>query len=198
MKGKITLKFLEYIRDFASDMMSLTEAFLSAGYGASSGRMRSEFDKIESEKTKRRLNKTKIIESRHRFYSMMNKLEKDGLIVKLGKQSGKNFKLTSKGTQKIKQLKKRRETVLPDPIYSRQNHGNFVIVVFDIPEADRRKRVWLRSALRNLNFRILQKSVWIGKIKIPKEFINDLKELKMVNHVEIFEISKGGTLRQIV
>ena len=178
--------------------MSLTEAFLSAGYGASSGRMRSEFDKIESEKTKRRLNKTKIIESRHRFYSMMNKLEKDGLIVKLGKQSGKNFKLTSKGTQKIKQLKKRLETVLPDPDYSRQNHRNFVIVIFDIPEADRRKRVWLRSALRNLNFRILQKSVWIGKIKIPKEFINDLKELKMVNHVEIFEISRGGSLRQVV
>ena len=198
MKGEITLKLLEYIRDFASDMMSLTEAFLSAGYGASSGRMRSEFNKIESEKTKRRLNKTKIIESRHRFYSMMNKLEKDGLIVKLGKQSGKNFKLTSKGTQKIKQLKKRLKTVLPDPDYSRQNHRNFVIVIFDIPEADRRKRVWLRSALCNLNFRILQKSVWIGKVKIPKEFINDLKELRMINYVEIFEISKGGTLRQIV
>ena len=198
MKGEITLKLLEHIKDFASDMASLTEAFLSAGYGASSGKIRHKLNKIESEKTKHQLNKKEIAESRHRFYSMMNKLEKDGLIVKLGKLSDKDFKLTSKGTQKIKQLKKRREIVLPDHAYSHQSHSNFVIVIFDIPEADRRKRVWLRSALRNLNFRILQKSVWIGKIKIPKEFINDLKELKMVNHVEIFEISKGGTLRQIV
>ena len=198
MKGEITLKLLEHIKDFASDMTSLTEAFLSAGYGASSGKIRHKLNKIESEKTKHQLNKKEIAESRHRFYSMMNKLEKDGLIVKLGKQSGKNFKLTSKGTQKIKQLKKRLETVLPDPDYSRQNHRNFVIVIFDIPEADRRKRVWLRSALRNLNFRILQKSVWIGKVKIPKKFISDLRELNMINYVEIFEISRGGSLRQVV
>src|SRR3989338_4918995 len=99
MKGKITLKLLEHIRDFASDMMSLTEAFLSAGYGASSGRMRSEFDKIESEKKKRRLNKTKIIESRHRFYSMMNKLEKERLRAKLRKKSRQNSKTTAQSTQ---------------------------------------------------------------------------------------------------
>ena len=49
-----------------------------------------------------------------------------------------------------------------------------------------------------MNFRILQKSVWIGKVKIPKEFIDDLKELNMINYVEIFEISRGGSLRQVV
>src|SRR3989338_5894573 len=125
MKGEITLKLLEHIKDFASDMTNLTEAFLGAGYGASSGKIRREFDKIESEKTKCQLNKAERVKSKHRFYSMMNKLERDGLIVKSGKLSDKNLKLTVKGMQKIRQLRKRQEIVLPDNAYPRRNHSNF-------------------------------------------------------------------------
>ncbi len=41
MKGSITLKILEIIAEAAGNTSDLIEAFLTAGYGASAGSMRS-------------------------------------------------------------------------------------------------------------------------------------------------------------
>ena len=67
----------------------------------------------------------------------------------------------------------------------------------DIPESERKKRAWLRSALKNLNFKMIQQSVWIGKVRIPEEFLRDLRNMHLTEYVEIFEISKAGSLQQI-
>ena len=72
-----------------------------------------------------------------------------------------------------------------------------MIVVFDVPEKERRKRDWLRSVLKRLELKMVQKSVWIGKVKIPKELLDDLFNLKLLDYVEIFEVSKSGSLRQL-
>jgi len=45
-----------------------------------------------------------------------------------------------------------------------------------------------------LGFTMLQKSLWIGSNKIPEEFIEDLKEWKIIEYVHIFEVTKKGTL----
>jgi len=34
-------------------------------------------------------------------------------------------------------------------------------------------------------------------VKIPKDFIDNLAELKLIEYVEIFEISKSGTLKSL-
>ena len=44
---------------------------------------------------------------------------------------------------------------------------------------------------------MIHKSVWIGKEKIPQELIIDLEELKILNFVEIFEVTKQGTLKKV-
>ena len=80
--------------------------------------------------------------------------------------------------------------------YSKEK-GQFTIVVFDIPEKERSKRAWIREVLKNLDLKMIQKSVWVGKVKIPKQFIDDLDKFNMVDFVEIFEISKAGSLKQI-
>ena len=72
-----------------------------------------------------------------------------------------------------------------------------MIVSFDVPEKEKRKRGWLRSTLKNLGFRMLQKSVWIGKVKIPEAYLEDLKRLRLLSYIEIFAISKRGTIRHI-
>ena len=45
---------------------------------------------------------------------------------------------------------------------------------------------------------MIQKSVWIGKVKIPKEFLDDLFKLRLIDYIEIFEISKAGSLKNLI
>ena len=73
-----------------------------------------------------------------------------------------------------------------------------IIVSFDVPERERRKRDWLRDALRNLGLRMVHKSVWIGKQKLPREFLADLARLRLTDFIEVFEVGKQGSLRHIV
>jgi len=82
--------------------------------------------------------------------------------------------------------------------YQKERGNKFIIVVFDIPEIQKRKRNWLRAALKNLDFKMVQKSVWFGRVKIPKEFLDHLCEMKLIDYVEIFEISKTGSLERLV
>ncbi|MBI5742583.1 MAG: hypothetical protein HZA25_01965 [Candidatus Niyogibacteria bacterium] len=87
---------------------------------------------------------------------------------------------------------------MPEAKYGELKKGNYAIVTFDVPERERRKREWLRCVLKNLKFRPVQQSVWLGRTKIPIDFLDDLKDLNMTDYVEIFEVSRQGTLRHVV
>ena len=69
------------------------------------------------------------------------------------------------------------------------------IVLFDIKEKERSKRVWLCSVLRNHGYRMLQKSAWAGENMIPKRLILDLDKLEILGDVEILEVLKPGSLK---
>jgi len=202
MKGETTLKILEYIGDFSVGLTDLTAAFLSSGYGASTNKIMYEFDKRGRERSKRRADRLELQKQKKRLSSMLYRLRSDGLIEKKSGKNKSRIKLTPKGRQRFEELKKRRADALPNHsyIHHEQNEKNkkFAIVIFDIPERERRKRAWLRSALKNIGFKLIQKSVWAGKVKIPKEFLDDLKDLRIIEHVEIFEISKSGSLQQLI
>ena len=131
------------------------------------------------------------------FTLCLPKLKQSGLLEEKVKKGSKFFNLTQKGRNKLSQLDKRNKEAIPDNFYNKGKSNQFVIIIFDIPEIERKKRSWLRSALVNLGFRMIQKSVWVGKIKIPEEFLKDLSKLRMIDFVEIFEISKAGSLKQI-
>lgn len=94
-------------------------------------------------------------------------------------------------------LKEKSKKLLPAVAYQKEKSDKLIIIAFDVPETERKKREWLRAVIKNLGFKMVQRSVWIGKIKIPKEFMNDLLKLRLVEFVEIFEISKTGSLKQI-
>jgi len=44
---------------------------------------------------------------------------------------------------------------------------------------------------------MIHQSVWVGKIKIPRQFILDLEEINILGYIEIFEISKMGSLKKV-
>ncbi len=80
--------------------------------------------------------------------------------------------------------------------YKKEKGESPTIVAFDIPERFRARRAMLREALGMLDYKLLQQSVWIGKNKIPAEFLEDLRDAGIIRFVHIFEVKKEGTILQ--
>src|SRR3990167_9272751 len=52
-----------------------------------------------------------------------------------------------------------------------------LMVMFDIPEKQKAEREWFRWHLKKLNYKMIQKSVWVGPSPLPKQFIIELFEM---------------------
>ena len=201
MKGDLTLKLLESIKDFALYSVDFWGVFLSSGYGASLNKieynMMMKQPRGSSNKVLDSIPKEDFSKIRNRFHAMVSNLEKDGLVEVSEDEEGKYFKITQKGKNKLYQLNERKAGELPPINYKVGKGSNLVLVMFDIPENERKKRVWLRSALVVLGFKMVQKSVWMGKVKIPKDFLKDIAEIRVIKFIEIFEVGKTGSLKSL-
>lgn len=173
--------------DATEDSLYLFAAIVDSPYGASPRQIERRAQELREGLTGR--SKDDLRKRRTNFYSYLSHLQKDGLI----ERRQRKWSITSRGKEKYKALLKR----LPGTKYQKEIDTTLKIVIFDIPEKQRRKREWLRSRLVDLGFRMIQKSVWAGKVKLPEEFIKDLQELDLFRYVEIFTISKSGSLRQV-
>jgi len=128
--------------------------------------------------------------SRQEFYNLLNYLKREGFIEK---QSGKDsifWKITASGLKKLVSMKENKTN------YEAEKDDKLKIITFDIPETLKKQRVWLREALRMLGFKMLQKSVWVGKSKIPEQFLFDLRKNNILSCVHIVEVGKSGTMRE--
>jgi DNA-binding PadR family transcriptional regulator len=135
-----------------------------------------------------------------RCYALLGKLKKEGLVQAVRKQHGKRviYKVTAQGQTYLSTLVQKIRDQFPSPEYDLELKKTLLIVSFDIPEGERKKRAWIRRALENLGLKKVHKSVWIGKSALPQEFIHDLREMHLVQYVEIFGVTKAGTLREMV
>ncbi|MBI4133658.1 hypothetical protein HY478_03520 [Candidatus Uhrbacteria bacterium] len=134
-----------------------------------------------------------FLKERERFYKLLHRMERDGLVEKT---EDERWKLTKRGKTKWRNLLKRFDHALPVASYRMKPGAEILILSFDIPERERRKRDWLRSVLTRLNFTLLHQSTWIGKGILPRTFIKDLREINLLSHVAIFSINKRGTISQ--
>ena len=94
--------------------------------------------------------------------------------------------ITEDGKRRIQEAVSTEELPLPD--------GVTRIVIFDIPERERKKRDTLRTELAGCAFKQLQKSVWVGDRPLPVSFIELLDGLKLKNKVHIFSVKEHGTM----
>ncbi|MEW6617220.1 MAG: CRISPR-associated endonuclease Cas2 [Patescibacteria group bacterium] len=190
MRGDITKAILKKIGETAVDMVDLFDVYLEAGYGASYGKIQYLLEKKE----KNRLIRKKENERWGQYRKFISYLEQDGLLEREVVNKKTHFILTEKGKKKIK--KEVLEKNLPNKHnYEKKKSEKYIIVIFDVPEVEKRKRKWLRETLQYLGFSMAQKSVWVGNIKLPEEFIKDIFELGLGEYVDIFEAVKSGTLR---
>ena len=189
MKGDLTIKILEALESAASVTGELLGVFL-CDYQESYRRARGKaYGRMYDKKSPTELKK----ERDKKFYNLMHRLRKDGLITK--KKS--SWAITKKGKQKLDGLKERKEVFIPRKKYLIEEGKELNIIIFDIPEEQRRKRDWLRETLIQLGFSKLQQSVWISKNKLPEELLKDLQTFHILEYVEIFSITKTGTIRHI-
>ncbi len=203
MKTKDILQIISKI----GKISAYTLEILSLGQGSTYRNLRRAaldplyLDRIQVKKSLNYSEKRK--RSCQNFYNLISYLQKQGLVDKHKNKSNRNsyWVITKKGKEKLKNLNQRTNKdapLLPKTNYKIEKDKSFNIVIFDIPEKERRKRDWLRFRLQNLKFRQLQKSVWIGNIKLPTEFLADLKDLNLLSYVEIFSINKTGTIKEAV
>ncbi len=114
------------------------------------------------------------------FRVALSRLRKKGFV----QREGRLWKITNEGrnylTRKI--FLPRHRVISPEV-----NKNKNMIIAFDIPERDKKKRNWLRIELVNLGFTLLQRSVWCGRAPLPVDFIHTLKRLKLLPYMKFFE-----------
>lgn len=182
-------KLLETLKDGVMLTGELLDVFLTT-YPDSYRKLRTI---SESAPVRRNRVKSAQKSQNQRFYALLNQLKRNGLVQKNKRESGAIWKITKRGLAKLRLLRENREDI---GTYMKKKDKKFKIVIFDIPEEERHKRSWLRSVLVSLDFNLLQKSVWIGKNKIPERLLHDLRRKSMLEYVHIFEVSKKGTVEK--
>ena len=183
MRSKLGKEILEYLSDAAMTSAELFVAIIEAGYGASHGQIMRKLDEVQSRRGRGFRKPDDLKRRRANFYSTLYRLKKQGLV------SSKENKWIA--TQEGKDVLSR--TV----VFKKEPDDTFRIVVFDIPENIAYQRVWIRSALKNMGFKLLQRSVWIGKVKLSEEFIKEIKERNLIEYVEILGVVKEGSIKDI-
>lgn len=118
--------------------------------------------------------------------TMLWRLKRQGLVEWRGRKREAAWRLTRDGKE---YLRKEVHAGASAP-----NDGITRIVAFDIPERERKKRDLVRAELAACNFRLLQKSVWIGECPLPESFVRLLDEMNLAGKVHIFSVREKGTI----
>lgn len=179
-------KILSLLEDQAINAIDFADVFVSSGYGASMSKIDYEFSKKNEKRLKDKINREKI----RKIQKYLSKLDKEGFIFK--DLSGR-VNLTRKGKKKLGGYKK--SFLLNKREYKKEPGDNVIVISYDIPIVFNYERDLLRNTLRMLGFELIHKSVWIGKVKLPKEFIIDLGKLEILDYIEILEVTKNGSLK---
>lgn len=128
------------------------------------------------------------------LYSTTHRLKKQGLITK----TSDTFRLTKKGEKEAFFAHLDAQAAMHQP--NRAWDGHWRIVIFDVPEKKRKYRDYLRSMLKTLEFKELQKSIWVTPYQIPKFLEELLWEERIKNFtrfITIKEIDYDKDLRRL-
>ncbi len=63
--------------------------------------------------------------------------------------------------------------------------------MFDIPEGKKAQRDWFRQQLRQFQYVMIQKSVWVGPSPLLKEFTEYVKRVGLGESIKQFKLAKG-------
>lgn len=119
----------------------------------------------------------------------ISRLVNEGLIIK---DSKRKIILTEKGKAMIDYIYDRYA------VLEKSWDGKIRMVIFDIPEKKKYLREWLRKELFLLQFKPLQKSVFIGKHPLPKSFYQDILQNGLFENIYIFTLEETDKKEQLL
>lgn len=198
MFGEKKLKILNAIKNGFSETADIVDDLvvaMLAPYGTSVSGIEYRINKNRNLREGRKGVDASNRIQRQRIYEFLSRLKKDG-IIENDKKLG-ILKLTKQGLELLEKLRVRNAKSLPSTRYKVTSDDFLKIIAFDVPEKDKRKREWLRRVILQLGFSTVQKSVFVGKAKLPEEFTDDIVKLGLADCLEIFVVSKHGTLRKM-
>ena len=71
-----------------------------------------------------------------------------------------------------------------------KNASKNLIVMYDVPFEKKKERDWLRRQLKNFDYIMIQKSVWVGPSPLPKDFLEYIKFIGLKNQLKTFKLAK--------
>lgn len=114
--------------------------------------------------------------TRDKISASLTGLRRRGFVKNKGPKKKTIWYITKKGETHFHNTK---DVELPS------EDGKIRLVIFDIPEKEKRKRNWLRGQLVSCDYNQLQKSVWTGNRPLPKRLLKDIKKLNLVPYIHI-------------
>ncbi|MEK7149381.1 MAG: CRISPR-associated endonuclease Cas2 [Patescibacteria group bacterium] len=111
------------------------------------------------------------------LHTALWRLNKKGLI----KKKNNGFQLTSIGLKYFKRIKNNQ---------FKKWDGKWRIVMFDIPEKSKKEREWLRNQLYGLEYKSLQKSVFIGKFPLSEDLFREIFKKSLRDYVNLITVGE--------
>jgi len=72
-----------------------------------------------------------------------------------------------------------------------KNSPKNLIVIYDIPEEQKKERDWFRRQLKNFEYIMIQRSVWVGPSPLPKDFLDYVKLIGLKKQLKTFKLAKS-------
>ena len=72
-----------------------------------------------------------------------------------------------------------------------ENSPKNLIVIYDIPEEKKKERDWFRRHLKKFNYIMIQRSVWVGPSPLPKDFLDYVKSINLLDQLKTFKLAKS-------
>jgi hypothetical protein len=72
----------------------------------------------------------------------------------------------------------------------KNNAPKNLLLIYDVPEGRKKERDWFRRQLKNFDFIMIQKSVWVGPSPLPKNFLDYLKRIGLRKNFKTFKLAR--------
>jgi hypothetical protein len=66
-----------------------------------------------------------------------------------------------------------------------------LLLIYDIAEGRKKERDWFRRQLKNFDFVMIQRSVWVGPSPLPSDFLDYLKRIGLQKEFKTFKLAKS-------
>ncbi|MFA6257223.1 MAG: hypothetical protein WCT29_02380 [Candidatus Paceibacterota bacterium] len=73
-----------------------------------------------------------------------------------------------------------------------------LVLMYDVIEAKKKERDWLRRQLINFEYIMIQRSVWVGPSPLPEEFLNYVRAMGLKAHLKTFKLAKAYTGKESI